>query len=392
MKILHLASFNGNHGDRFNHNGFYSWFHECVPVNTEVTKVEIRDFYGKSDSFDENFLNQINSHDLLIIGGGNYFETWLDNTWSGTTLDLTPNYVSRIICPIFINSVGLDIAQGISKNARMNLPKLLKILGDNPNVFLSLRDDGSLANMHKLCEGAVPENLHILPDSGYLAITRSSIGTKPSQKKLVVNLASDMPHLRYGPPPAQSMENFAKKFARVLTGLLESKLIDEIVFTVHIINDLDIVAQVIMNIPEKYRRLRLRITSYRMDETGGNEILEEYASACLVLSTRFHGNVVSLGSGITVLGINTYPQIAGYFREWNNEERLISFASEKDCDESFTKITRILRDPENENVLSQELSLAIEGKSINVRSEFKKWFSQQNFRGKESNSPSRDFK
>ncbi len=376
MKILHLASFDGNHGDRFNHTGFYSWFRDLVPKNTNWNYVEIREFYRGKKTFDDEFLDLINQHDLFIIGGGNYFETWLANTWSGTSLDLHPSYIAKITCPIFINSIGLDINQGISDNARKNLPTLLNSLSTNPRVFLSLRDDGSLSNLKEIWEEETPLRVFVLPDSGYLALKGMGVTISKEQKKLVVNLASDMPGLRYGTPPDSSMDGFAARCASVLTKLLESESFSEVVFTIHLINDLEIVSKVISHVPDKLRRNQLRVTSYRMDDEGSLEILKEYASSNLILSTRFHGSVVSFGSALTVLGINTYPQIEKYYREWGNEARLISFASIEDCEEAYEKILQILTDQNRTNESNESLANSIDKASLRVRHEIDNWLTK----------------
>ena len=47
MNILHLASFNGNVGDNFNHQGFRPWFEKISGKNINWTQLEIRQFYWK---------------------------------------------------------------------------------------------------------------------------------------------------------------------------------------------------------------------------------------------------------------------------------------------------------------------------------------------------------
>jgi polysaccharide pyruvyl transferase WcaK-like protein len=383
LKVLHLASFNGNHGDKFNHLGFYSWFTHFLPSRTIWTQLEIRQFYGKPNPFDSNLVSIVNEHDLFIIGGGNYFETWITGSWSGTTLDLTPTFIDAINCPILINSVGLDIHQGISQNAYENLPKLLKSLQSNPKVFLSLRDDGSIRNLREITKENFPDKIHILPDSGYLALKHQG-PPAPENNKLIINLASDMPQIRFGNPEKERMGNFSKNLAKVLSELLHEKEFDEIVFTMHLINDFDIVSQVISHIEPTFRRNNLRVTSYRMDQSGVEEILREYRTAKLVLAMRFHANVVSIGSGVPTLGINTYRQIENYFKEWKNEDRLISFNDEIQSKNALSKIRDINRCKGIERDFTERLANNIDQKSHDMKELIQDWLLENGIKADEN--------
>ena len=73
MKIMHIASFQGNCGDILSHSGFYNLLKKILPnENIDVTQIEMRDFYRNSQlrKFDNTFLNEVNTYDLLVIGGG----------------------------------------------------------------------------------------------------------------------------------------------------------------------------------------------------------------------------------------------------------------------------------------------------------------------------------
>ena len=90
LRVLHLASFSGNIGDNANHMGFRPWFADQVGRNVEWTNCEIREFYWKERAFDADFVVLANSFDALVIGGGNYFELWVENSPTGTSIAITP--------------------------------------------------------------------------------------------------------------------------------------------------------------------------------------------------------------------------------------------------------------------------------------------------------------
>ena len=78
LKILHIASFSGNIGDNANHMGFRPWFEALAGAPVSWTRLEIREFYWRERQWDAALVDFINTHDLLVIGGGNYFELWVE--------------------------------------------------------------------------------------------------------------------------------------------------------------------------------------------------------------------------------------------------------------------------------------------------------------------------
>lgn len=114
LKTLHLASFNGNIGDNANHNGFYKHL-ESLDYEFEIDELEIREFYWKQRSFDESFVELVNSYDLLIVGGGNYFELWVEDSPTGTSISIELELLKKINTPILFNALGVDPGQGASE-------------------------------------------------------------------------------------------------------------------------------------------------------------------------------------------------------------------------------------------------------------------------------------
>ena len=107
MKILHVASFVGNIGDNASHIGLYSIL-DVFFSDYDVTALEIRRFYKNYQhadrrQFDEAFVKYANSFDLLIIGGGGFLDYWVENSATGTTLDMDPTLLPKLSVP-FIRS------------------------------------------------------------------------------------------------------------------------------------------------------------------------------------------------------------------------------------------------------------------------------------------------
>jgi len=142
LKTLHLASFIGNIGDNANHNGFYNFLFQNKDFKFEIDRLEIREFYWKKRFFDKSFVDLVNQYDLLIIGGGNYFELWVENSPTGTSIAIELELLKQIKTTILFNALGVDPGQGISKINIQKFRNFLDLLIERKD-FISIRNDGA---------------------------------------------------------------------------------------------------------------------------------------------------------------------------------------------------------------------------------------------------------
>jgi len=309
-QILHLASFRGNIGDIVNHGSFRRWFEKVGNVLPKWTNLEIRDYFRGHWSFDQDFIDLVNSHDLLVIGGGNFFETWPENSSSGTSIDLRVEEIEKIKKPVFINSIGLDTAQGISANARHQLPRIVKYFTEAPGRIISLRNDGSISNLSNLAPEIDTTGIPVLPDAAFYLDTPNSKYT--DCPVLGVNLAQDMAPLRFtsGEPTA---------FLKVVTETIEAfygKHPDHIIrFFPHIYSDFGLISRTLEQLSDSLRRESVQVVEYSQDDRGAANLVNAYADCTMVWAMRFHASVIPIGLGVPTLGIVTYPQIDHVFRE-----------------------------------------------------------------------------
>ncbi len=123
---------------------------------------------------------------LIVIGGGNYWETWPTNSRTGTSLDITFDELDSLGLPVFFNALGVDVAQGVSDNS-LKLPEFLQQCSLSNNFFVSVRNDGAAQNLRGTLgyDGDLAE----LPDHGFFALKRT--GAPSSMRTAAVNLALD---------------------------------------------------------------------------------------------------------------------------------------------------------------------------------------------------------
>ena len=128
LKILHLASFDGNVGDNANHKGSRVFLRKNLGYDIEYTNLEIREFYWNIRKFDEEFVQLSNQHDVVMIGGGNYFELWVENSYTGTSLNLSREILEKINSPIVFYALGCDAGQGVPEENVLKFKAFLDYL------------------------------------------------------------------------------------------------------------------------------------------------------------------------------------------------------------------------------------------------------------------------
>jgi len=144
-KILHFASFIGNIGDNANHYGLYKSLRKNLTgIDYKITKEEIREYFWKEKFFNEKIIDYFNKFDLIIIGGGNFFELWVEDSRTGTSVDIPVNFFKKIKTPVLFFALGVDIAQGYSLSNKLKFEKLLDYLKDDDKYLISVRNDGAL--------------------------------------------------------------------------------------------------------------------------------------------------------------------------------------------------------------------------------------------------------
>lgn len=308
LSVLHLASFRGNTGDVLNHIAFRPWFESLLGREVKWVDLEVRGYFRRQWAFDENFLAEVNRHDMFVIGGGNYFETWPSNSRSGTSIDLLVEDFERVRVPVFINSIGVDTGQGISMNAAAQLPRLLDHFSSSQEVLMSVRNDGAMHAAGSFGGEAVRDWVIDLPDAGFfMPITAS----KDSGHQFVgLNLACDMPEIRFanGDPT-----RFVAAVADFMTRLSLTYPDVEFKLFQHIYSDVSILSMLLMELPDHVRRERVHLVGLSPGEEGALSIAHEYASCSVVVANRFHSAVIPIGMGIATIGIETYPQVRHLF-------------------------------------------------------------------------------
>lgn len=289
---------------------FRTWFEKIVSSRVTWLEFEIRSVIRKEKNFREEISKLSHDADAIVFGGGGFWELWPDDFWSGTTLDLDPDFLDRLKKPVFFNALGVDDGRGIGGNAEKNFAGFLDYLLNDSRYMVSVRNDGSrsvLERHFELPAGAVPE----LPDHGFFVPTLPPGGEAATTESYVaISLAQDMPNIRFrgGFNSHGLVREIVESINRVVA---ETNL--GFAFVPHIYSDVALYGKVLESLGDKSRREKVTMLPLETAKTAGLRGVDAYRHASLTWTMRFHASAMSIGSNVPTIGLMSYPKVRAIF-------------------------------------------------------------------------------
>ncbi len=326
LKVLHIASFMGNVGDNANHKGSKYLRDTFLDFEFEITKKEIRSFYWGEWKFNSHlFVKEANLYDLIMIGGGNYFELWVQDSETGTSIDFGLNYLQQIKPPILFYSLGCDIGQGVPEGNINKFKVFLDYITTNScRYFVSVRNDGSLANIKSLYGSKYDEKISEITDGGFFTYVKDIEHFEIEKYKIniLINIAGDMLDIRFPNNGVKiSYDIFKRNLAKMIEELCEEYQNNlNFIFVPHIFRDIKTIYDVMDVINDKIRRNYIKVAPYLLGDRGHDYIFSLYNQSDLVLGMRFHSNVCSYALRKNVIGLLNYVQIKNLYRTIDSKE------------------------------------------------------------------------
>lgn len=331
MRVLHMASFNGNIGDHANHNGFRQEMRKYIDSKIEFVNLEIREFYKSWGlrKFDDELVNFINEFDLFVLGGGNFFDIRWEYSVTGTTIDMSVEQLRKIKCPILINGIGID--DNFGHASKENLDKFgifFSELIDNPKCFFTTRNDGSKEIAQKYY-GNIADKILQIPDGGFFVKPKQFYHVEIPNNRITVaiNLAGDLENIRFsqdGKDGRLTKNEFLDEFAEFINQTLETNSLLSFIFVPHIPSDLREIQKVLQKVKDCYIRTRITVAPYlNGDITNADYIFDLYKSVDLVIGMRYHANVCPIGVKTPTISIVNLEKHRLLYKDIGMGERLV---------------------------------------------------------------------
>lgn len=347
IKTLHIASFIGNVGDNANHNGAEVLRNKYLQTyNFIIDTKEIREFYWKMWHFNsEEFIDEANQYDLIMIGGGNYFELWVESSHTGTSIDIALETLEKIKTPILFYGLGCDDGQGVPSENKEKFRIFVEYLNTRKNIFVSVRNDGAYELISHLYHGKFDDVITKVPDGGFFTrvLEQSFVEIKGGYRNIVINLAGDMPENRFPGGTLNSYDDFLTTFSQYMVKLnaqYNNKV--NFIFACHIFADYFVLGKLMKLLPDPLRRSNLTILPYVQGDVAQGHIFGVYNQADLVLGMRFHANVCPIGLGKNTIGLVCYPQVRKLYYDLNSND-YIDVQNKNFGDELLDKSMKMLQ-------------------------------------------------
>jgi polysaccharide pyruvyl transferase WcaK-like protein len=373
IKVLHLASFLGNIGDFANHQGFYKKFQEHIPA--EFTQLEIRKFYKNRSEmkFDDSFLELIHTHDLLVLGGGGFFDLKWDYSSTGTTIDLSEKFIQDIKIPVLVNGMGYHEYEEVKEENVAKFKNFLKIITDNKNWFISVRNDGSFGRM-KARYGSLVDKVLKVPDHGFFFSPKeySRFGLEDKNTVWIgLNLTNDLFNECFN--KGLGTEEFNQLMGKFINRILQENSRYKIILFPHAHQDISTTAAVIGAVEDKYKRERIVVAPLITVEASIEQVFDLYRICSLIIGMRFHTNVCSIAMNIPTIGLAGHEQISALYNELGIQERCIKL----DTTQFIDRLEALLKDglPASDQVKKayQKVNLLLDKEVENYYKKLDEW-------------------
>lgn len=305
--------------------------------------------------FDNLLIDEINENDLLVVGGGNFFELW-PMTRTGTSIDLPIELLDKITIPTFWNSLGVDDGQGIGSEAKLHFENFIDYILTRNDFLLSLRNDGSLNNLLSNFSNFRNRSIHELPDHGFFISESNYLhvqSRKSPELRIGINLACDMDFIRYGKLYQTDFKLFAKDFALVISKYHDNKF----VLIPHVYSDYNIFSALLSNMEDSTIRDRVTVVGLTPNFSCIEDILEVYSTLDVMLAMRFHSNLIPMSLGIKTIGISSYPQITKLYGDLDLSDICVDVTAIGWQDKLTSLMDQLILSNENTKIEQSKMAL-----------------------------------
>lgn len=361
-----------------NHTSFYSWFSAFFTrSHLEWNRIDIRQVWRSDRNLGLRIKGAGKQYDLIVIGGGNFWEMWDSSSRNGTSLNVSYEELKREGLPVFFNALGAEVERGVSPQARSVFLEELEKYKDDPQFFVSVRNDGSIANLLGL--GIDVSSITTIPDHAFFLPTNlNAEKTNNKVPRVLVNLAKDMSQVRYS--GTLDYHYFISKLSELLADVY-SQAEFELMFFAQIPSDIEVGNEMFRLLPDAMIRENGSVVYPNYRNNLQIDFLNFFNHANLVVAQRFHSNIIALVSEADLIGISNHSKVNGLHLEAETNDRnlfpISSRAELLDFTQVFTA-ERILASLEPNPPETKYANNKVYEQRVKASSDMKSWLLSNN--------------
>lgn len=312
MRILHIASFNGNIGDNASHIGLRNIL-KTLGVIATIDQIEIRRFYKNyslfdKQSFDEDFVKMANQYDLVVFGGGGFLDYWVPNSETGTTIDISLDLFQQLLVPVLFTSIGCIPHKEVPEGNVEKFSRFVNAILEKKNAALAVRNDGSKIILKSVLGETIACKIPQLLDNGFFYKSHRKFSRITDGKYIAINVTKDQLLMKNQTIGEVNTEHFNQQLRLYIDTIIKNTNLN-IVFIPHIFSDLEAIQHALRGINDYLIRTRVIIAPYIQGNYGCEYLMSIYREADYIVGMRFHACVCALAQGKSIAGLAALDRI-----------------------------------------------------------------------------------
>lgn len=339
MRLLHLVNLNStNIGNGALIYGVERVLDEDFQEKPEFKRLAWDDYTFCFKSFDEKFVELINSYDGLIVGAAVSFNgrAYLKNT--GFRFNLPLDLWKKIKKPVVFYGISNMVWPYQRYYNLEQLKKTMTYILNNNNVIFSVREDGTKEWLEKII-GFKSDKIFAIPDPAIYVPTKDHDHPEivEGKKNIIISLNGEDEEYRFG---GRKREVFWQFFSQIMsettirniwkkipgwdsskqTALKQLALAIEkisqdgkinIILVPHYFDDYKMISEMIPYFSSSFpHRNIISAGMLRVDKT--EYFYDLYAKADLALSMRIHSMSPSIGIGTPMIALTTQTRMTAF--------------------------------------------------------------------------------
>jgi polysaccharide pyruvyl transferase WcaK-like protein len=317
IRLIHLA----NHGSTNIGNGALIQGTERVvsedfPCDIEWIPAAWDDYTFGHATFDQQFVDLVNSHDGLWVNGAVALNGREYLRHTGSRLDLPLKLWPEIRKPVIVHGISHRHWKGQTYHHLAQLRALVDHLTTHPLRRMAVRNDGTHAWLVNLL------NLNAVQAAKIKTIPDPALFVLPDNSRPYPELSPDQPNVLISFNDEDAESRFADPEARgrIIRGLAKTAqaLHDEwntrIVLVPHYFDDFRMLSDFIETCSPAFAHQQI-VSTGLLKVAAAGEFYGRYAQADLVISMRVHSMSPAIGMGVPVVPLVSQDRMWSFLRE-----------------------------------------------------------------------------